>query len=138
MHQRFLTTINTPVGTNPQSGSVSGADCSDNLWGSAIFQDIVDYVNNWGSIASGWFVTPEQQAAMVDMCQASGWQKPDKFSLDPVNRAAEISRQQMEQLRLRYPACELGRCQTSTVATDYALQSGHIQFRETLQLNIYQ
>ena len=51
---------------------------------SAILQDMVDYVNNRGSIAPGWFVTPEQQAAMVDMCQASGWEKPDEFSLDPV------------------------------------------------------
>ena len=108
-------------------------------------------MNNRGSIAPGWFVTPERQAATVDMCQASGWEKTDEFSLDPVNSAAalmhwrclsvfatEISRQQMEQLRLRYPACEPQRGQTSTVATDYALPSGHIQFREELQLNIYQ
>ena len=118
---------------------------------SAILQDMVDYVNNRGSIAPSWSVTREQQAAMVDMCQASEWEKPDKFSLDPVNSAAalmhwicysvfatEISRQQMEQLRLRYPACEPWRGQTSIVATDYILQSGHIQFREELQLNIYQ
>ena len=118
---------------------------------SAILQDMVDYINNRRSIAPGWFVTPEQQAAMVDMCQASGWEKPDEFSLDPVNSAAalmhwrclgvfaaEISRQQMEQLRLSYPACEPRRGQTSTVATDYALQSGQIQFREELQLNVYQ
>ena len=108
-------------------------------------------MNIRGSIAPGWFLTPEQQAAMVDMCQTSGWEKTDKFTLDPVNSAAalehwrclvvfarEISRQQMEQLRLRYPACEQRRGQTSTVATDYALQSGHIQFREELQLNICQ
>ena len=118
---------------------------------SAILQDMVDYANNQRSIAPGWFVTPEQQAAMVDMCQASGWEKTDKFSLDPVNSAAalmhwrclgvfaaEISRQQMEQLRLRYPACEPRRGQTSTVATDYALQTGQIEFREELQLNVYQ
>ena len=118
---------------------------------SAIFQDMVDYVNNRRSIAPGWFVTPEQQAAMVDICQASGWEKQDVFSLDPVNSAAalihwrclgvfaaKISRQQMEQLRLRYPACEPWRGQTSTVATNNALQSGQIQFREELQLNVYQ
>ena len=57
---------------------------------SAILQDMVDYVYNWGSIAPGWFVTPEQQAAMVNMCQASGWEKPDEFSLDPVNSAAAL------------------------------------------------
>ena len=88
---------------------------------------------------------------MVDMCKASGLEKPDEVSVDQVNSAAalmhwrylvvfptEIYRKQTEQLRLKYPACEPRRGQTSTVATDYALQSGHIHFREELQLNIYQ